>query len=414
MLLRNTLVMLTVRIFTGLVVLLAAVHAPMPALAQGGFSFVVLGHTKSFYYLPGGRDQSAQMRKLISRRHPGRTVQLYYGAHGLELERMVLGAGDNRPRMEFDYAQGWPTRVVSWEQNKPRIVMREAGRRWVFDQVAGLMWKGARNSMAGPIFAVHAGDAVPWGGQGRSLSESPYWQRFKSQLLDRLPPPDLERGQPTRLFMALGRGESSEDPKLEGVVSTLPGLAKTGFSPEVRIYHFGYQKARFVFLDSGADASGPGWNSCCPDYNTQISRLENWLDQAIRQGYRQAFIFMGQPPFCLAGPALSKVRNPHETLKRYTDRLGITVISGGVATTEAYKKDRIRYLVLGGGGGPQKLGAESPKAGHPQELYWQGWERQEEYNYLMVQVDGEDSSFTLHRFRPLSLRSPFSRKRLFK
>jgi hypothetical protein len=384
------------------------------AWAANGFSFIVLGHTKDFYYLPGGREQSSQMRRLVNRRHPGRTVQLYYGAHGLELERLVLGAIPGKPRMEINYAQGWPVRVVSWVQNQPRIVMRQAGRRWVMDQVRAALWEGARNSQNGPIFAVHAGEAVSWGGQGRSLVHSPYWQRFKTEFLDRLPRPDRGLGQPSRVFMTLGRGETNQDPKLEGLLSTLPGLAKTGLSSEVHIYQFGYKPARFIFLDSGPDQSGANWNSCCPDYNTQMTTLEAWLDQAIQQGYRQAFVFMAQPPFCLAGPGLPKSHNPHGTLKRFSDRLGITVISGGVATTEAYEKDGIRYLVLGGGGGPQKLTTDAPKAGHPSELYWQGWERQEEYNYLMVRVEGDKPRFTLHRFRPLSLQGPFSRKTIFK
>ena len=260
---------------------------------------------------------------------------------------------------------------------------------------------------------VHGGDAVPWGGQGRSLNESPYWQRFKSDFLDRLPPPDQKRGQPSRVFMTLGPGESREDPRLEGVLSTLPGLAKTGLSSEARTYHFGFQRVRFIFLDSG-NADEGAWNSCCPAYRSQMDQLDNWLNQALKQGYRQVFIFVARPPFSQAGPALPPGSNPHQVLKRFAGRLGITVISSAAATTEAYEIDQIRYLVLGGGGGMQNLAPGAPKKAQPEEMYWQGWERQEEYNYLLVRVEQDRAHFTLRRFRPLDLKSPFSQKTIFK
>ena len=127
-------------IWFGLII--AVLGGALPARAQGGFSFVVFGHSKSFYYLPGGRDQSADMRRMVSRRHPGRTVQLYYGVNGLELERLVLGAGSSEPRLEVSYREGWPQRIVSWQQDKPRNNHAPCG------QALGLR-SGGRPALAG-------------------------------------------------------------------------------------------------------------------------------------------------------------------------------------------------------------------------------------------------------------------------
>jgi hypothetical protein len=37
---------------------------------------------------------------------------------------------------------------------------------------------------------------------------------------------------------------------------------------------------------------------------------------------------------------------------------------------------------------------------YPQDLYWRGNPRVEDYNYMLVEVNGKDVKFTLKRFRP--------------
>jgi hypothetical protein len=401
------------KVILSLVLLIAAL-SPNPAMAQRDFSFLVLGHTKTFYYLPGGREQDKDIRRMISRRFPGRKVELFYGPMGVELQRLELGPGRGEPRTDIRFEQGWPIRAVQWIQGKPKVVMRASGQEWVYGRVIENLWRGARSLFDGPLFGVHAGEAVMWGGQGKTASQSPYWQRFKSRLLDRLPPPDRELGMPTRLFMAPGVGEGFEDPGLSGLLSALPGLSKTGFSSQRRIYNFGYQGVRFIFLDSGNASGAKTWDSCCPGYAEQMRLLEKWLEKAVADQYRLAFIFVNRPPFCLAAKGLGKTNNLHQVLAKYAGRMELCVISGGVATTELYEKENIRYIVLGGGGGVQRLFSRPPVAGQPEERYWKNRQRKEEYNYLVVSIQGGRPRFLLHRFRPTSVNAPYEQTELFK
>jgi hypothetical protein len=185
---------------------------PPECRAQGDFSFLVMGHSKTYYFLPGGRGKDKETRRMLSRRQPGRVIELFYDPMGVELTRIELGPMGGEPRTNISYREGWPHRAVQWIQGKPKVIMRQSGQKWVYDRVIENLWRGARSASAGPTFAVHAGEAVMWGGQGVSALESPYWQRFKSRLLDKLPPPDLQLGQPTRLFMTPGEAQPTRTP----------------------------------------------------------------------------------------------------------------------------------------------------------------------------------------------------------
>jgi hypothetical protein len=51
---------------------------------------------------------------------------------------------------------------------------------------------------------------------------------------------------------------------------------------------------------------------------------------------------------------------------------------------------------------------------YPQNLYWKGENRQEEYNYVLVDVQPEQkNAFTLKRFRP-GATEPYATVKLFK
>jgi len=50
---------------------------------------------------------------------------------------------------------------------------------------------------------------------------------------------------------------------------------------------------------------------------------------------------------------------------------------------------------------------------YPEELYWQGQPRVEDYNYLVVQISGEEIRFRLHRYRPND-ENPFAVVELYK
>ena len=82
---------------------------------------------------------------------------------------------------------------------------------------------------------VNSGDAVWWGNQGLTVSDSPYWKRVNETMLKKLPAPDDEMraaGLDGRFFMSVGNHEVWADPKIEGVLSALPYLKKFGVTPE--------------------------------------------------------------------------------------------------------------------------------------------------------------------------------------
>ncbi len=110
--------------------------------------------------------------------------------------------------------------------------------------------------------------------------------------------------------------------------------------------------------------------------------------------------------------AIPEAQNPHKILAAYTKDLDIAVFNGHVHTTELYEVDRVKYLLLGGGGLPGRTHIKVPE-GYPPDLYWKGQSPKEEYNYVLVDVQpGQKTKFTLNRFRPWSA-EPFATVELF-
>ena len=92
-------------------------------------------------------------------------------------------------------------------------------------------------------------------------------------------------------------------------------------------------------------------------------------------------------------------QNPHDVLKKYAQQLNVMVFNSHTHTTEYYVVDSVRYLVMGGGGAPQKFtNAPNPSTEH--ELYWDGAPRHEEYNYLKVKVAKDQIVGTVKKFTP--------------
>ena len=70
---------------------------------------------------------------------------------------------------------------------------------------------------------VNSGDAVWWGNQGLTVSDSPYWKRVNDTMLKKLPAPDDEMraaGLDGRFSPSVETNhEVWADPKIEGVLS---------------------------------------------------------------------------------------------------------------------------------------------------------------------------------------------------
>ncbi len=389
-------------------VLALAILIAGPAAAGGDFSFIAFGDSRGHYYLPGGEADQAAMMAMFPKKKPYYKVKFHFDPVSKQLAWAYIKPKKHKPAMIITYANGWPQLLREPVESVERVVMRDAGRRWVFDMVASQMQTAVATG-SGPSFALHTGDVVVWGGQGNTLGTSPYWQRFKLQLLDKLPPVTPALGLPCRLLLAIGNHELYGDPDINGIITTLPCMQKLGFSRKKRIYSFVHKGCRFIMLDTGKRKGKNWWSACCPPREEQFVQLEKWLQQAVAEKARQVFVAFHMPVWCKGGRGGMPAReSPHPILARYADKLSITVFNGDVHTTEAYVVDGVRYLVLGGAGAPQKLATPKPKPGYPEELYWQGARRVEEYNYAIVKVSGKGLSVKLHRFRPGQAQAPFA------
>lgn len=375
------------------------------------FSFVVFGDTRGEPYLPGGEAQAEAIQNVLQKRFQMQRGDLRFSAQGGQLESVVMAGKPGQPDTTYHYRDGWPWLVTRGEQ----VIMRREGRAWVYRRVIAELRRGAVDPAQGASLALHTGDIELWGHQGLGLDASPGWQDFYDNFLAQLP-----RHQPGRgglFFPALGNHETWGDQEITGTLTTLPYLAAYGLSKDRRIYALDFAGCRFIFLDSGdyKVGHGEGWYSQSPGFARQMQALTTWLQEAVDQKMRQVFVVYHKPSFCVSGHGpLPEGHNPHPYLKPFAQRVSITVFNGHVHTTELYQVDGIRYLLLGGGGAPQVLQVDTPPAGYPCELYWQGGPRQEEYNYLLARVEGNSLRMWLHRFRPGQPEGPFQKIELFK
>lgn len=377
-----------------LVLLLGSVA---PAAAWQEFSFLALGDTRTEPYLAGGRDQAARMKQILRQRY--RTeAQLFFTPDGSALERAEFQ--HKGARYTLYYQGGWPERIEVTKHGATRTIMHAAGRRWVFREMLNDIKPGAPLPEEGARFILHGGDLVLNGYLGTS-PQSPYWGLLKKELLDRLPPADAALGLPGRVMVCVGNHETWEDPKLAGLLSTMPWLRELGFSEDNRICAVDYQNCRFIFLDTGGYSPlGTRWLGQYPPFKAQMAYLRRLLKDAVIQGLDHVVVLFHKPAFVKVGhDPLPADQNPHYLLKGFAPLIDILVISSHTHTTERYQVDGVNYLVLGAGGAPQKF--KDCKHPSPQpELYWRGKPRVEEYNYLKIDVKGKEMVGWLHRWRP--------------
>jgi hypothetical protein len=403
--------------------------------AKPGFSFAVLGDSRTMMYLPHRSDQKADavnymvdmfelaLPEKVAREAVAKAVKLTYDPATGELIQIVMPFMTKSEVTTLTVDQGWVTEAsvedVKLLPGVRRTMFRLQGGEWVAREVVKAVKSGQAD------FVVHTGDWVWWGKQGGKPSENPYWTRVNESLLKQLPPPDnrlKDAGLDGRVFSAAGNHEVWQDPNAEGFLSTFDYLKKFGISDQQLIYKFDYSDARFIFLWTGQyDYREPtGWVATRPAYEEQMKQLRAWLDEAKGSGIKKVFISFHNAVFSRSGMGgLPEAQNPHKLLASYAKDLDIVVFSGHVHTTEVYDVDGVKYLLLGGGGAeqdpilPGRTHIKVPP-NYPPDQYWQGASRKEEYNYLLVDVrPGEKTRFTLNRFRPGAAK-PFESLELYK
>jgi hypothetical protein len=384
--------------------------------AAAPFSFIAVGDTRTEPYLTGGPRQKEVMKTVLQKRYHNKPVRLFFDPEALTLERAEVQEGRD-DTLSLYYQDGWPRLIVQTGNGSSRVMMRAGGRRWVFDRIVSAIRKGAQNQTGGALFLVHGGDIPVFGYQGTTLDESPYWQLFDDELLSRLPPPDKDLGLRGRVLAAVGNHETWEDETLSGFFTTMPWLKELGLSWNQRMYAVSFRNCRFIFLDSGGSKKGSysdEWTSEYPDFNSQMKFLADELSVAVNTGVDHVFIIYHKPSFVKVGhDPLPMGQNPHQAIKKFANDLKIVVFNSHTHTTEHYVKEGVHYVVLGGGGAPQKFDLTT-KPSPEEELYWQGKERVEEYNYLQVEVNGPHTTGVIHRFRPTDPSKPMSAVEVFR
>lgn len=382
--------------------------APVVRRYPKKFSFIVLGDTRTEPYMIGGKKQVQSMKTLLKKRYNKKHIRLFFDPTGLELRRAEV-FDDEDSKLILYYLGGWPHFIVETSSGKSQVIMRDTGRKWVFDRIVASIKKGATGMAGGALFLVHGGDIPVFGFQGTRLDESPYWQLFEDELLKQLPPPDRNLGLPGRVLAAVGNHETWGDEELSGLMTTMPWLKDLGLSRDRRVYSVPFENCQFIFLDSGGYSSnGEAWTSIYPDFEGQMDFLVSELERAKKKGIDHVFIVYHKPSFAKAShDPLPARQNPHKFIRQFSKDLNIVVFNSHNHTTEHYFVDGVRYLVLGAAGAPQKFKLTENRL-PVKEYYWQGKSRVEEYNYLQVEVEGPHIKGLIHRFRPTSTENPMS------
>lgn len=385
------------------------------------FSFIVFGDNRLPGYFPYNENQIKEIEQCFEQ------IKLYaYGPDAQldyelsfdpstgELDWFMVYPENSPDAYSLSVLKnGWPRLMMRGPG--ANIVLRSEGQAWVYNSIIEDMEKGADDPLQGPSFCLNTGDMTYFGFFGTSRDDSPFWKDFHERFLSKLPGSTPE-GLPGRFFPAPGNHETWLDENLDGLLSTVPYLSEMGFTLENRVYMFDFEGCRFIFLDTGdMDYLNPSdWGGKYPGFQEQMAILTEWLQEAIEIGSRQVFITFHNPAFCQSGfGPLPTEHNPHSYIKTFASDLSITVFNGHVHTTEIYEVDGIQYLVLGAGGGEQQHEKIPQSEDYPEEMYWKGNQRVEDYNYLLVQVNIDGLNMHLNRYRP-EADTPYETKELYR
>src|ERR1700760_157558 len=162
---------------------------------RGGkaFSFAVYGDSRSMMYLPYKSDQKEEAVKLmvdifalvlpekVAEEVVRRDVKLTYDPATDELVQIVMPFESKSEVTTLKLDKGWVTEAsvedVKLLPGVHRTMFRLHGGEWVAREIV----KDVKSGRARLV--VNSGDAVWWGNQGLTVSDSPYWKRVNDTML---------------------------------------------------------------------------------------------------------------------------------------------------------------------------------------------------------------------------------------
>src|SRR5260370_8680852 len=239
----------------------AETTTPGAALRTGaGFSFAAVGDTRPMMYLPLKEGQpdlnkffvemfGLVMPEKVAEAVVAKDVKMIFDPTTKDLIKVVMPFASKTEVMTLTVDKVWFTKAsvkdLKLLPGVHRTMFRLQGGEWVTREIVKDVQSGRAK------FVVNSGDAVWWGNQGLTVSDSPYWKRVNDTMLKKLPAPDDEMraaGLDGRFFMSVGNREVCADPKIEGVLSAVPYLKKFGVTPENLIYKFDFNRTPFIYL----------------------------------------------------------------------------------------------------------------------------------------------------------------------
>ena len=231
--------------------------------AAAPFSFIAYGDSRPMMNIPSkyGRPEVTKLLVesfgiVLSEKVAEEVVQKYvkltFDPVTKELIQIVMPFVTSSEVTTLKVDKNWVTEAsvedVKLLPGVHRTMFHLGGGDWVTREIVKDVQSGRAK------FVVNAGDVVWWGNQGRTVTDSPYWQRINENMFKLLPPPDSEMraaGLEGRWFVGPGNHEVLGDPKIEGLLSTVPYLKKLGVTPDNLIYKFDFKDVRFIYLWSG-------------------------------------------------------------------------------------------------------------------------------------------------------------------
>src|ERR1700741_3791238 len=165
---------------------------------NAGFAFLVCGDSRPMMYLPvkeGRTDLVALFVEMFGLVMPEkvaeavvkRDVKMIFDPVTKELRQVVMPFMSKSEVMTLSVDQGWVTCAtvedVKLLPGVHRDIFQLEGGDWVSREIVQHVQAGRAK------FVINSGDVVWWGNQGRSVSDSPYWNRGIEIISKLLPAP---------------------------------------------------------------------------------------------------------------------------------------------------------------------------------------------------------------------------------